>query len=204
MLKRDPNYRRLRLSSWRLFRSVSFWLGPDHLLMVEVSGYAERYRRFFFRDIQAVLVQQSYRRFNINLILSCLLGIIVVFTLIFGGMGGTVPGDSASAGTIIFWSGVAAVLVGGLVINNLRGRTCIVHVQTAVQTQKLTNLTRWKKADRLLAELTPLVHQAQAPAAAVPVTAVSAPDAPYAPVPEPAAPAAAPTTPESEPPAAVP
>src|SRR5262245_127100 len=36
--------------------SSSLWLGGDHLLVVESNGYSEKYRRFYFKDIQALTI----------------------------------------------------------------------------------------------------------------------------------------------------
>ena len=40
----------------------SLWLGKDHLLCVDSSGYTETYKRFYFRDIQAVTLVATKRR----------------------------------------------------------------------------------------------------------------------------------------------
>src|SRR6516162_3063872 len=37
----------------------SLWLGDDHLLLVECTGYSETYKRFFFRDIQAITISKT-------------------------------------------------------------------------------------------------------------------------------------------------
>ena len=39
-----------------------FWPGKDHLLCVDTSGYTETYQRFYFRDIQTVILMASNRR----------------------------------------------------------------------------------------------------------------------------------------------
>src|SRR5882724_2221817 len=67
MLKKDPNFRRLKIGGAGLAGVSSLWLGPDHLLVVEIAGITEKYRRFYFRDIQAVIVEprdgRVHRRF---------------------------------------------------------------------------------------------------------------------------------------------
>src|SRR5213082_404842 len=40
----------------------SLWLGKDHLLCIDTSGYTENYKRFYFRDIQALLIRKTGRR----------------------------------------------------------------------------------------------------------------------------------------------
>jgi hypothetical protein len=40
----------------------SLWLGEDHLLCVDSNGYAETYKRFYFRDVQAITDSAQTRR----------------------------------------------------------------------------------------------------------------------------------------------
>ena len=35
---------------------ASLWLAKDHLLQIDTSGYTENYKRFHFRDIQALVL----------------------------------------------------------------------------------------------------------------------------------------------------
>src|SRR5688572_16565337 len=35
------------------------WLADDHVLLVTTSGYSEEYRRFFFSDIQALIIRKT-------------------------------------------------------------------------------------------------------------------------------------------------
>lgn len=149
-LKHDPSYRRLKLGGRGTFSSTSYWLGPDHLLVVEVSNYQERYRRFYFRDLQAVIVQKTSVRLIFNAVAG---GIAALLLIIFLRL---LIGDAADSAMVVA-PGVPLVgLLIGLVVNNLRGSTCTVHLRTAVQTQKLAGLSRRKHADRLLTELAPL------------------------------------------------
>src|SRR5438270_8932541 len=41
--------------------SSSLWLGKDHLLCIDSSGYTENYKRFYFRDIQALVIRKTER-----------------------------------------------------------------------------------------------------------------------------------------------
>lgn len=154
MLKKDPNYRRLKLGGRGSFNSSSYWLGPDHLFVVEVSNYTERYRRFYFRDLQAVIVQQTNTRLVWNIVLVALpVFALAIFSLASGG-------NVSSSGMLVFFGIVLGIFGLLLLIHNRRGPTCSVHLRTAVQTQKLSNINRWRQADRLIAELTPLIQAA--------------------------------------------
>ena len=35
---------------------ASLWQGKDHLLSIDSSGYTEEYKRFYYRDIQAIII----------------------------------------------------------------------------------------------------------------------------------------------------
>jgi hypothetical protein len=41
---------------------ASLWMGMDHLLSISEGPYSEEYKRFFFRDIQAITVCITRRR----------------------------------------------------------------------------------------------------------------------------------------------
>jgi len=51
------SYRRLAGSAGLIFRQ-RLWLGPDHLLLVRSNLLAQEYRRFYFRDIQGLVVAE--------------------------------------------------------------------------------------------------------------------------------------------------
>jgi hypothetical protein len=132
-------------------RTVTLWLGPDHLLRVENSGYAERYKRFLYRDIQAIIIRAhpvADQWWNVGFIVMALLALLGGVTV--GGYG---------------WYGfgpMAASMLLCLVINLWRGPSCTCHVRTAVQTEALSSLNRLRVARRALDRLRPLILAAQA------------------------------------------
>lgn len=187
MLKRDPNYQNLKAGSRSMLGQSSYWLGPNHLLVVEVTNYVERYRRFYFRDVQAILVQHSQRRFWWNLGLGIgLAGALLIFlALAFPALQqGFNNADYFITGA---WLAVVLLFTTFLLVNTLRGPTCAVYLRTAVQTQKLPGLGRQRKADGFVAALQTHIAAAQAPSAAE----VQSP----APAPPPSAPAVLPAAP---------
>jgi hypothetical protein len=132
------------------FQSFRLWLGPDHLLQVGSTGVGERYKRVFFHEVQAFLLRKTVGFLRHAMIL----------TFAF-----------ASAGTVAFWlgadaSGYVAAAVGAvflilLIVHLLRGPTCTCHVRTAVQFELLPSLSRLRAAERVLAQLQPLIEAAQ-------------------------------------------
>ena len=125
------------------------WLGKDHLLLVDSNGFVETYKRFSFRDVQAVTLTRTTRRTILNAIfLSCavLCGLFIL-------LGNEVV-------TVVFGI-LAALLVLLAVINSLRGPTCRCHLTTAVQTDELASLRRVHRANRVISRLRPLIAAAQ-------------------------------------------
>jgi hypothetical protein len=176
MLRNDPNYRRLKVGGIGLMSASSFWLGQDHLLIVEVSNYVENYRRFYFQDVQAVIIQETRTRLwlSIGLALGALF-LVVLFILQQWGLDSP---NLIAAGIFLGLAGLTGVL---LLLNFAGGPSCAVKVQTAVQTQRLPNLRRRRKAAKLLEALEPLIVAAQsAPAAPAPAAAAETPSEPPA------------------------
>ena len=128
------------------------WEGPDHLLFVTSWPTGEGYRRFFFRDIQALVIRRTSRRMWINITLFVLALITVSPILAFSDRG------SASL--------TASGIVGGfwllLVLrNSLLGPGCETHIQTAIQTERISSLCRLRTAHKVLARIQPHILAAQ-------------------------------------------
>jgi hypothetical protein len=134
----------------------SLWLGEDHLLGVDSTGYTETYKRFYFRDIQAVTIRATKRRVVWNWIL----GILAGFCLARCNFGSLLK-SQPDVQTIVFLS--IAVLVFGipLLLNNIFGRTCACQLRTAVQIEDLPSLSRVRQARKVLGKIRPLIIAAQ-------------------------------------------
>ena len=129
--------------------STSLWLGPDHLLKVERSASRETYKRFFFRDIQAVVIQESSRRSSIGIF--DLATMLVIF-LLAGAIG------SFSLNSMLTAALIASPFFIGLIVNLALGRSSQAVLVTAVGTESLGSLSRLDRAadslQRLAAEIT--------------------------------------------------
>src|SRR5258706_15387609 len=42
-----------------LFRKATLWLAADHILSVDSHRFSEEYKRYYFKDIQAIIVRQT-------------------------------------------------------------------------------------------------------------------------------------------------
>ncbi|MCI0606203.1 hypothetical protein L0156_24720 [bacterium] len=143
------------------FARNSLWLGKDHLLHVINRGYSEEYRRFYYRDIQAILVRET----SLGKTFSIILGIIAGVSLLFLALGWFVWRWETFA---LIPMGIAAFLWLVLfVVQIASGPTCICHLRTAVQFEQLPSLRRVRSARKAIAMLRQRVEAAQGPFATV-------------------------------------
>jgi len=134
----------------------SLWLGKDHLLCIDSTGYGEDYKRFYFRDIQALTLVATNRRSVWNWVL----GVLLFSCAAAWGIDLLTPQDLSLAG-IITGSVVTLFFAVLLLINNLCGPSCACHLRTAVQTEVLPSLNRLRRARRVLDRIRPLIEEAQ-------------------------------------------
>ncbi|MBX3736523.1 MAG: hypothetical protein KF715_07540 [Candidatus Didemnitutus sp.] len=144
-----PVYRKLTPLK-RGFGTLSqLCLGPDHLLHLTSTGYSETYRRFYLRDIQAMLIVHTARRviYASVFVVVGLLALMIVHAA-----------DGGAVGMGI----VGGVVVALLAWNHVRGAGCRVVVITAVQQENVNALCRLPRTRKVLAEIQPLIEAAQA------------------------------------------
>jgi len=183
-----PTYTRLATGRFGLAGFGSLWLGPDHVLLVNNAFGVERYRRWFFKDIQAFVARRNSRRLLLNLIVGgC--GLLIAAGTAACIIGAFDADSSADQGVLvalaIILGGVTAICLGFTLANTLLGPGCTTHVQTPLGVEKLSLPGRLNAFVKIAATLTPLIETAQA-AQAAPVApfAAEAPPAPETP-PEP-------------------
>ncbi len=159
----EQQYRRLtwarrRQSGFVVFTYIrsSLWLGADHLLGIDSNGFSETYKRFYFRDIQAVTLRRTRRR----LVWNCALGVLVTL-FVMGWAYGLALSPSTRWEEIVPWGVITLVLAIPLLINSLLGPTCVCQLRTAVQTEELPSLCRLRKTRKILNRLRPLIAAAQ-------------------------------------------
>ena len=134
---------------------TTLWQGPDHLLVVTSWPSGEGYRRFFFRDIQAIVIRRTARRMWINIVL--LVFALVSFALAIA-FSERALGALLFAGIISgFWFWVIFILV-----NSLMGQACETYIQTAIQTERITSLGRLPTVEKVLGRIQLRIVEAQA------------------------------------------
>ncbi|WP_446007893.1 hypothetical protein [Candidatus Electrothrix sp.] len=131
------------------FGGVSrLWLAEDHLLLVRNEGWKELYRKFYFQDIQALVVAENKQRRNQSIIFL----VIILFFLVLAGLSGDV-------GRIIHLA-IAFLSFILLSVNWFKGATCTVQISTAVQTTLLP-CKRLPVAQKLQKKLNASIEQVQ-------------------------------------------
>ncbi len=145
-----PKYKRLPGRGRTLAGTSRLYLGEDHILVVQTVGYSESYKRFFFADIQAIVVRKTAMGMVWNGVWGA---IALLFTLIAIAVNDTV-------GSSVFGS-IASLFLLSLIINAFIGPMCTCHVRTAVQTERLTAISRMSTARKVLDRIRPFITAAQ-------------------------------------------
>ncbi|HEY3741989.1 MAG TPA: hypothetical protein VGL53_19190 [Bryobacteraceae bacterium] len=144
-------YRRLTGKRRVFLRYSQLFLGPDHLLLVRSNRFEERYQRFYFKDIQALVVTGIPSRTWMQSSLGILAAAMILLALttianpawrILLGMFGVFPAIIAFADFI-------------------RGDRCGMIVKTPASNERLSAVSRMSTARTVLAVMKPLVEQAQ-------------------------------------------
>ena len=133
----------------------SLWLGKDHLLSIKKRGYVEEYRRFYFADVQSILLDQTGEGTIWNLILGFAAAVCI---LIFGLAWRVWEWEP---GGLIAWGILTGIFFLGLLINALKGPTCKCFIQTAVQIDPLPSLHRTRAAKKTIQIIRPHIESIQ-------------------------------------------
>jgi hypothetical protein len=157
-------YRKLPGHGATFTHHVRLYLGADHLLQVSSSGFTESYKRFYFRDIRFITLRKTYVGKAANAVLGATVAV-------FG-----IPSLFTSAPVTIVLVSLAGLFGIGLAANLAQGPTCICHIGTAVQHERLRSLSRLRRGRRVLERLRPEIARAQGEVVAGQPTASQTPE----------------------------
>ncbi len=131
----------------------SVWMGSDHLLLVKSSRFREDYKRFYLRDIQAIVIAEA-PRFHVST-RSLVIGIIWAI-LFFSALGASfvVSAPVWAVGAVGVVLGLAWVYISAV-------ESCRCRIFTAVSSEDLPSVYRKWTARRFLARVEPYIGQAQ-------------------------------------------
>ena len=127
----------------------TIYIGEDHLLHAKQIMIFEKYRRFYFSDIEAISFSKSNRWIWFSVVWGFLL-----FCSLFWYLGHQ---------TWCYIAGALFCLVfGGLLLSNLMaGRTYVVNIQTAAQIRRLRPVERENQLIKFQQTVVPIIMQAQ-------------------------------------------
>jgi hypothetical protein len=156
-------YQRLSRSHFGLNGTASLWLGSDHLLQVSNQFGWEQYRRWFYRDIQALIARRNVTRLVWNLVVG-LGGLFIGFGAILV-LAAPSTSSGGRNGLIVLASFLGVISVGFLavaLVNTLLGPSCTVYVQTPRGMEKLSAPGRLAVFERIVERVRPFAEEAQA------------------------------------------
>jgi len=129
----------------------TLWLGRDHLLFIESKRFSEDYKRFYYSDIQSIITRITPVSKIINMFPAIFCGFFTLLAYLTAGMT-TWPTYH------LIIAGIALIF---LVISLFGGPTCVCHLKTAVQTEKLRSLNRLNTAEKAINHLRSRIELAQ-------------------------------------------
>lgn len=140
-------YKRIPGSKRGLVSSNSLWLGKDHLLSVKSTWFSEDYKRFYYSDIQSMVVIQT-EQYRCELMVIMCLGILAIILNMLWNW-------------YQFFIIAGSFIISWLIIVLYKGPTCVCYIQTPIQQEKLLSLHRLKTVRKAFNLLIPLIHTAQ-------------------------------------------
>jgi hypothetical protein len=148
-------YRKLPGRLRGFFRPSSAWAGPDHLLLVRGSRFREEYKRFYYRDVQAIAVARA-PRFHVStrsaaIALVIAIGYLYLLLRVYRGQ----------VGPALLGLGLTALALAAIWIYISATQSCRCRIYTAVSGDDLPSVYRLSTARKFLAELEPLIAQTQ-------------------------------------------
>jgi len=166
----EKEYKRLPGKGRRKRSIIGFsrlYLGRDHILSVSNAAYTEDYRRFYFKDIQAIIIAADSRREKLAAGYLGTALLLILFALWKGGSWST------------FFMILAALFLFNVAINWHRGPTCSCRLYTAASREDLPSLRRIKKAQEVMEMLRPLILESQGGLSAEPAAGAAQQKAPH-------------------------
>ncbi len=150
MSRKEKEYRRLPgIHKGFIIGRYRLWEGSDHILQVFSRFGVEDYRRYYFNDIQAIVITKTDK----GKIFGLILGLV---SLIFGLLVMTSEG-----GWAVFNGIILAVLLSIFLFNWFRGPTCTTQIYTPAQTETLPSLYRLRPSLKVIDRLKALIEKTQ-------------------------------------------
>jgi hypothetical protein len=151
-----------------LIRKAALWEGADHILSVSGTRFSENYRRFYYHDIQALVIEKRARAGSIGVwvltVFPC--AILILFASISRIYG---------IGTWLPIALLTLYLIYRLIVS--LAYSCRCYIQTAVTREELPSLYRIWNAQKAFARMRAKITESQGTLAEDPQTLVEMADA---------------------------
>ena len=152
-METKKTYRKLPGKKRNFWGNSTLWRGEDHLLLINIRGYREEYKRFYFRDIQAIITRKIEYFKNICIALA------MAFVALGAFMGMAIYWESL--GWAIFFGTFSLFFLLFFCNHLLFGSSCESYIKTAVQIEKIPSFHRMAIVDKVMQELRPVIEKAQ-------------------------------------------
>jgi hypothetical protein len=143
-------YRRLPGRRRALGSNSSLWIGSDHILLVKSAWFHEEYKRFYLRDIQAIVVAPCARFYvSTPMLIFALLWLLPAFWIAFWPSAVAIGWGVATTAMAATWLGISIA------------SSCRCRLYTAVSKDDLPSLYRTWTARRFLRQVQPRIDRVQ-------------------------------------------
>ncbi|WP_028314913.1 hypothetical protein [Desulfatibacillum aliphaticivorans] len=150
-MKKDKPFKKVPGGGKNILAPSYLWMAKDHLLCVNTTlFYDESYRRFFFKDIQAIFFQKTAAGF-VWMAFYAALTLFFIALAVFSGE------DAANFGVMVPLLLIAFLLARSIFSTG----SCRLWIQTDSGVELIKSVTSRRRAKQLLAQLRPLIEQAQ-------------------------------------------
>lgn len=135
------------------FQRHQLWLTETHVLYREIFGYREDVKRFYYRDIQAIVSTptSSWKT------CSWIAGSLLVFLAICGGVSAYLGAMMPFALAWVLATVSLVILLGNFVL----GPSCSTTLYTAAAEAPLYSLGRKRSAEKAIARISAMAQEAQ-------------------------------------------
>lgn len=168
----SPVYRKFSRLRKSLFQVAQLWAAPDHLMLVTSIYAFETYRRFYFKDIEALVIRRTKSQRTWIVTSGIVIGLFIIFAalFVFAGRRGKLSDAGTMEGWAIFCGFVAGFFLIVLIWQLVLGPTCVVFLQMPAGLVRLPLFDRLRGAlkmrDRLAQAMAAIAPAAPAPAEA--------------------------------------
>lgn len=150
---KQKDYSKLSKRCRNFFSFSQLWTGADHILLAEESTVSQTYRRFYFKDIEGVIVSDTSRHI-IYLIVS------IVSTIVMARVFSSTGSFADTTSKFLSFTTMGSILLIGI-WQLIAGRISSLSIQTKNGPCNLPIRLRHRKMKKLVKKVIPLINSFQ-------------------------------------------